>query len=281
MSGQDTRMGLSALARAERVAFAGGHVCWRRFGDGPPLVLLHGGHGSWLHWTRNIPALAQRCTVWVPDLPGYGDSDPPGGTSLDDLLGATLQTLDQIVPRGMRLDLAGFSFGGLVAARLAAMRGNVQQLALFGPAGHGGARRPRGELKDWRGLEHPSQAWDDCMRHNLMVHMLHEPGSVDEAAIRIHGTACRSARFHSKSLSRAGGLVEALAARAGRLILVWGEHDVTAVPSVAARQLAEGRADCEVHILPGAGHWVQYEAADAVNRLLLDAFEHIFSADRP
>lgn len=34
-------------AQAERAPFAGGHVTWRRFGEGPPLVLLHGGHGSW------------------------------------------------------------------------------------------------------------------------------------------------------------------------------------------------------------------------------------------
>ena len=30
----------------------------RRLGQGPDLVLFHGGMGSWRHWTRNVEALA-------------------------------------------------------------------------------------------------------------------------------------------------------------------------------------------------------------------------------
>ena len=36
-----------------------GDVVWRIWGTGDPLVLLHGGTGSWMHWVRNIEALSQ------------------------------------------------------------------------------------------------------------------------------------------------------------------------------------------------------------------------------
>jgi len=68
---------LEGEAQRLAVPFQGGHVVWRRFGAGPALVLLHGGHGRWLHWARNIRAWAKQHTVWVPDMPGYGESDVP------------------------------------------------------------------------------------------------------------------------------------------------------------------------------------------------------------
>jgi len=261
---------LASTARIERAAFDGGRMCWRRFGKGEPLVLLHGGHGSWLHWARNVEALATRYTVWAPDMPGYGDSDDPAGTSLDALVDATLQALDALAPPHVPLRLVGFSFGSLVAARLAARRGNVSHLGLFGPAAHGGPRRPRGELQSWRGLPPGSHEWNAVMRHNLLMHMLHEPATIDEAALQIHGKACLRTRFHSKTISRAGGMASILEQHDGALLLAWGEHDVTLDPDFVAKALTTRRQHSEVRSFAGAGHWVQYEAADAVNRLLLD-----------
>lgn len=46
-------------------------------GKGKPLLLLHGGHGGWVHWIDNIHALAGARRVIAPDLPGFGLSDPP------------------------------------------------------------------------------------------------------------------------------------------------------------------------------------------------------------
>lgn len=264
---------LARTGQALRVPFAAGHMTWRRFGDGPPLVLLHGGHGSWWHWARNIESLSERWTVWLPDLPGYGDSDHPAGASLDDLVDATMESLDHLIGRGTLLRLAGFSFGGLAAARLAERRGGVLQLALLGPAGHGGPRRPRGELRAWRDLETQSDDWKAVMRHNLLVHMLHEPAAIDELALRIHGDACLATRFHSKTISRAGGLAASLDRYAGPVLLAWGEHDVTLVPEVVAKTVQEKRKGCRTHTVAGAGHWVQYEAAPAVNALLASWLE--------
>jgi pimeloyl-ACP methyl ester carboxylesterase len=52
----------------------------RRFGSGPPLLLVHGFPLSGFTWRKVLPALAARYTCWVPDLPGLGDSEWTDGT---------------------------------------------------------------------------------------------------------------------------------------------------------------------------------------------------------
>lgn len=265
--------GLAGRARREVVEWHGCRMCWRGFGAGRPLVLVHGGHGNWLHWARNIEALAARHAVWVPELPGYGDSDAPEpGAGLSSLVGPTIATLDQLVGSDTPIDVVGFSFGGLVSAHLAAQRPQVRRLALLGPAGHGGRRRPRGELRSWKAAAQFADlaALDAIMRHNLATHMLHaEAAEIDPLAVRIHAEACLRTRFRSKEISRGGGLANVLAQRHSPILLAWGDHDVTAEPAVIARVLSERMPDCRTRLIGAAGHWVQYERADDINNLLL------------
>lgn len=252
---------------------AGTEVCWRRFGTGPVLVLLHGGHGSWLHWVRNIEVLADRFSVWVPDMPGYGDSGavPPPG-DLTALLRAMVASLDALIGSATPIRLAGFSFGGLVATQLASVRPGVTQLVLLGSAGHGTVRRPLGKLRGWKAASaaDDDEALADVMRHNLGVHMLHAKGQdIDPLALEVHTRACLRTRFRSKEISHRvliGPMLEALPAA---LLLAWGAHDVTADPQAVVNSLATGHAARSTRIIEGAGHWVQYEQADAVNALLL------------
>ena len=95
-------------------------------GEGPALILVHGGgpESSWEVWEQNIPALARQHSVIVPDLPGFGASDPaPAPISSEDeyyryyprFVRAFMQ---QVAPAGAVL--IGIANGGGVALSVAA-----------------------------------------------------------------------------------------------------------------------------------------------------------------
>lgn len=256
---------IDALERScERVVqpVLGQHMVWRRVGTGPVLVLLHGGHGCWLHWARVIPLLAPRFCVWIPDMPGYGASTltPDGG--LDGLVDLLRRSLDALLGAQTPIMLAGFSFGGLVAAHLAATRARIRRLVLLGPAGHGGQRRQRVSPLPWRGLdpERDPVAWADRMQHNLLAQMLHGKAAVDGLAMEIQWRSCLDTRFHSKPFSRSAGLDAALRAGPDDVLELWGEHDVTATPGERAGEARQGGAGQQRHIIHGSGHWLMQEA---------------------
>lgn len=54
-----------------------GRLFARIGGEGPPLLLLHGFPQTHVMWHRIAPTLAERFTLVIPDLPGYGASDVP------------------------------------------------------------------------------------------------------------------------------------------------------------------------------------------------------------
>ncbi|WPB56829.1 alpha/beta fold hydrolase [Xylophilus sp. GOD-11R] len=271
----DTIARLDARTPRESVDIDGCRVVFRRIGDGPPLLLLHGGHGSWLHWIRNIDALAAHHTLWLADMPGYGDSDAPEGAQTLDLLVDVLgRAVDRLLGADQPIDIAGFSFGGLCAATLSARRTAVRKAALLGPAGHGQARRERLGMLDWKGLP-PGDERDARLRHNLAALMLHDEACIDPLALALHRQSAVNTRFRSKGISRRSALPQALDALAERqvsVLLAWGEHDVTAVPSQVGPQLVAGVASRELVIVPNAGHWVQYEQPAVASRLLADWF---------
>ncbi|MEH3085490.1 MAG: alpha/beta fold hydrolase [Xylophilus ampelinus] len=267
-------------ARTERrvVTVAGRRLAWRRIGRGRPLVLVHGGHGNWMHWVRNLDALAATRTVWLPDLAGYGNSELPAGEpTLDGLVAATGAALDALVGADTAVDIAGFSFGGLVAAHLAAARwqrdpASVGRLALLGTAGHGGPRRnDLSGLVNWR--RHPAGPERDAdLRHNLGELMLSRGAQTDALALAVHRAACTATRFRSAALAAQPLLQPALARLGAPVLFLWGESDAVGIPSVTGPELVAGRPERRWEALPDAGHWVQYEQAEEVNRRLEDWF---------
>ncbi|MCA9640137.1 MAG: alpha/beta fold hydrolase [Myxococcales bacterium] len=55
--------------------FGSHHVYLKKLGSGPPLLLIHGLMTSSYSWRYVVSALAERFTVYAPDLPGAGRTD--------------------------------------------------------------------------------------------------------------------------------------------------------------------------------------------------------------
>ncbi len=92
-----------------------GHsMVYRRAGEGPPVVLIHGMVNSSRHWEQVALLLAERYSVIAPDLIGHGDSAGPRG---DYSLGAHASRIrDLLAVLGIeRATMAGHSYGGGVA----------------------------------------------------------------------------------------------------------------------------------------------------------------------
>lgn len=263
-----------ADARSEKyfAEFAPGlNLRWRRFGDGPPLVLLHGGHGSWLHWLRNIPALSAAFSLWLPDMPGYGDSDGPNEElDIRQVAQAVASSLAGLIGADTPIRLGGFSFGGLIATQLALLRPNIERLALVGVSGHGGPRRQLLPMSNWRGLA--PEAETAALRQNLASLMLSPRNIDDELALAIHRACCHRTRFRSRNLSMSGPLPALLNQLGIPVFVIFGAEDVTAVPSRIGLKLVDGHAERRLEIIEEAGHWVQFENHQAADALLAQWF---------
>jgi len=102
----------------EEVLLHGHRVSFRRAGEGPAIVLIHGITGSSQTWQEVIPSLAEQYTVIAPDLLGHGDSAKPRG---DYSLGAYASGIRDLlgVLGHERASVVGHSLGGGVAMQLA------------------------------------------------------------------------------------------------------------------------------------------------------------------
>jgi pimeloyl-ACP methyl ester carboxylesterase len=112
-------------------ASVGGTVAYEVLGDGPPVVLVHG-TPSWSYLWRNVAnELAQRFTVYVCDLLGYGNSEKREGQDVS--IGAQTRMLVELLEL-WGLDepcVAGHDIGGAITLRVMLLEGRrFRRLAL-------------------------------------------------------------------------------------------------------------------------------------------------------
>ncbi|MFD1859915.1 alpha/beta hydrolase [Aeromicrobium camelliae] len=105
------------------IEWNGRTVAWNRFGDGPPLVFLHGTPWSSALWRPIAQALSSRFTVYLWDMPGYGVSSKHPDHAVD--LGVQGELFAQLLREwGLeRPHVIAHDFGGVVSLRARLLHG--------------------------------------------------------------------------------------------------------------------------------------------------------------
>jgi haloacetate dehalogenase len=113
-----------------------GRIFARIGGEGPPLLLLHGFSSTHVMWHPVVSALADKFTLIIADLPGYGWSDMPESDA--EHTPYTKRTMAKAMVEAMELlgyvhfALAGHDRGGRVSYRLALDHpGRLSKLAVL------------------------------------------------------------------------------------------------------------------------------------------------------
>jgi 2-hydroxy-6-oxonona-2,4-dienedioate hydrolase len=271
---------LLATARRHTTRCGAGDLVWHHWapasgsGGRAPVVLLHGGSGSWTHWLRNItPLVAAGHAVWVPDMPGFGASAaPPDGQDADVLPGWLEPGLRQLIGVAP-VALVGFSFGALVAGLWArAQPARVARLVLVGSPGLSADRLPALDLRRWDSLP-PGPDRLAAHRHNLLQLMLAHAASATPLAVALHAANVERDRLRQRRLMLTDAVAQLLPHLACPVHGIWGAQDVLYASRLALiGQVLATAPGCQgVALLPEAGHWVAFEAAAAFNAALATA----------
>ena len=121
---------------SEWINTSSGRIFARVGGKGPPLLLLHGFSSTHVMWHPVAPQLADRFTLIIADLPGYGWSDMPD--SDENHTPYTKRAMAKVMVEAMEqlghvhFALAGHDRGGRVSYRLALDHpGRLSKLAVL------------------------------------------------------------------------------------------------------------------------------------------------------
>lgn len=259
--------------------------------DGPPVLLLHGFPESWHCYHHQLRALgAAGFRAIAPDLRGYNLSDKPRGVRSYhlDQLSADVAALVHALGY-QRVTLVGHDWGGLIAWDTAGTkyRQVVERLIIINCPHlvlYVRGMSLRQLRKSWYvGLFQLPYVGEWWVRRRdfkwLQSELDHStaPGVFSQEDI---------ARL-KRTLSQPGAITSAINYYRGLLrlnllrlaqrytpvsvptLLIWGERD-----PYLGKELTDGTGawaqDLRIEYLPDAGHWVQLEQPEAVNRLMLD-----------
>jgi pimeloyl-ACP methyl ester carboxylesterase len=220
-------------------------------GEGPPLVLLHGGLVDARFFAPNLAPLAERFRVYTPERRGHGHTpDVPGPITYQLMADDTVAFLDAVV--GGPADLVGHSDGAVVAMLVAMQRPElVKRLVMIS-----GGFNKSGEAA-------PGMEWnvDEIAAFLAPAYGEVSPDGVDHfkvVATKVGQMAAVEPNLQASELAKV----------TQRSLVVFSDDDL--VTLAHAVEMYEALPNAELAVVPGTSHFLTQEKPHLVNALVLD-----------
>jgi pimeloyl-ACP methyl ester carboxylesterase len=263
-----------------RATTSAGEVAYEVFGEGPPVVLVHGTPTRSYLWRGVVPTLAERNRVYVYDLLSFGESERREGQDLS--IAAQARLLKELVEAwGFEQPAAvGHDIGGGIVLRAHLLEGVCfRRIALVDSV----------VVTPWM-----TEANEHFGAHMDAYRTM--PAHLFEAIVAAHFSEATSPRMDERAweaylsqwrgeegklafLRKEEGLREQDTAELEPclgdieipVLVVWGEEDAWLDPS-QADLLHQAIPDSRVKKVRGAGHFVPEDAPEEVASILTDFF---------
>ncbi len=251
--------------QSETVPVAGIDLHLARAGRGSPVLVLHHDIGR----PEGAPfedALARHAAVLVPSHPGYDTSSRPDWMRGVRDVAVVYQWLLGERDLARDLTVVGLGFGGWIAAEMATMAPRAwKRLVLVGAMG---LKPERGEIADQALLSYidyvrrgfgDQTAFDRLFGAEPPTPLLEQWDLNREMTFRI------AWKPYMYSLT----LPHLLGGVATPTLVVWGRED-RIVPLECGERYAKSLPRARLHVVEGAGHFVDMEQPDELARLVTD-----------
>jgi 2-hydroxymuconate-semialdehyde hydrolase len=262
---------------AQMITAAGFKTNLHDYGDGFPLMMIHGsgpGVTAWANWRLVMPELAKSRRIVAPDMLGFGYSERPEGITYNRELWVkhAVGVLDAL---GLdQVDLLGNSFGGGIALALAlAYPERVRRLILMGSAGT--------PFTLTEGLD---AVWGytpsiDNMRRLLDIFAYDRTLVTDDlaelryqASIRPGFQEAFSQMFpppRQNGINELSSPEDKVRLLPHETLILHGREDQV-IPLSASLALHEWIKNSQLHVFGCCGHWTQIEHSERFVRLVSD-----------
>jgi 3-oxoadipate enol-lactonase len=248
--------------RARTVAVGSARLSLQIGGTGRPLVLLHSLLADRSSFDRVLPALARTHTVYLFDLPGFGDSDfvEGGLDAVADRVAAGVQALGLT----QKPIVLGNGYGGFVALTAVIRHPDLAERVVLADCGAAFSEPGRAAFRGMSaGVEKGGLAAiaDVAMRRLFApAYQAEHPELIAQRRERF--LAMSTQTFHAAALSLATlDLRPQLAGMKLPALVLVGEMD-EATPAPMSVELAAGLPDARLVILPGLAHVPQLQAPE-------------------